>query len=48
MKAYLKVNPIEIGIVTRVYYNEGGQKRMEVRFPYSVVDADISNFELIQ
>lgn len=47
MKAYLKVNPTEVGIVTRVYCNEGGQKRMEVRFPYSVVDAEISRFELV-
>ena len=46
MKAYWKTNPHQVGIVTRVYVTDAGQKRMEVRFPYSTVDAEIREFEI--
>lgn len=48
MKAYLKNDSSQVGLVVRVYVTNSGQKRLEVRFPYSVVDADISEFEVVQ
>lgn len=47
MKVFWKASPTQIGIITRVYTTDSGQKRMEVSFPYSKVDADITNFELL-
>ena len=47
MKAYLKTDRAQIGLVVRVWVTDEGQKRMEVRFPYSTVDADVSDFELV-
>lgn len=47
MKAYFKVNPIEVGHVIRVYTPEGtGAKRFVVRFAHSTVDALATEFEL--
>jgi len=47
MKAYLKGDKAQIGLVTRVYVTDSGQKRMTVSFPYSTVDAEVLNFELV-
>lgn len=47
MKVYWKSNPAQIGVITRVYVTSSGQKRMEVSFPYSIVDADVLNFEMV-
>lgn len=47
MKVYWKNHPQQIGLVTRVYVTDSGQKRMEVRFPHSTVDAAVTNFELV-
>jgi hypothetical protein len=47
MKAYLKNNKTQIGLVTKVYITTWGQKRMEVRFSHSIVDAAVSNFEVL-
>jgi len=47
LRAYLKGDVAQIGIVMRVYVTDSGQKRMEVRFPYSTVDAAVSEFELV-
>lgn len=43
---FWKSNPTQFGIVTRVYCTDSGQKRMTVSFPYSTIDAEVSNFEL--
>ena len=47
MKAYLKGDRAQIGVVTRVYVTESGQKRLTVRFPYSTIDADVADFEVV-
>lgn len=46
MKVFWKDSPAQVGIVMRVYVTDAGQKRMEVRFPYSTIDAEVLNFEL--
>lgn len=47
MKAYLKKNPAEVGVIMDLYWSESGQKRLVVRFAYSWIDADIKDFELV-
>lgn len=47
MKVYWKKDKAQVGLVTRVYVTNSGQKRMEVRFPYSTVDSEVFNFELL-
>lgn len=47
MKAFYKTIPSQIGVILRVYTSITGQKRMEVRFPHSTIDADINLFEVI-
>jgi hypothetical protein len=47
MKAYLKKDKTQIGLVTKVYVTTWSQKRMEVRFPHSTVDAAVSSFEVV-
>jgi hypothetical protein len=46
MKVFWKLSLAQVGIVTEVYVTDNGQKRLTVTFPYSIIDADISNFEL--
>jgi len=46
MKVFWKGSPAQVGIVTRVYVTDSGQKLMIVSFPYSTVDAEVLNFEL--
>jgi hypothetical protein len=46
MKVFWKLNPTQVGIITQIYVTDNGQKRLTVTFPYSIIDADISNFEL--
>ena len=45
-RAWLKGRK-ELGIVTNLYKTDSGQKRMTVSFPYSTVDAEVLNFELV-
>lgn len=47
MKTYLKGDRAQVGLVTKVYVTESGQKRLTVRFPHSTVDADIADFEVV-
>lgn len=47
MKVFWKGMPSQTGIVTRVYVTDSGQKRMTVSFPYSTIDAEVLNFELV-
>lgn len=46
MKVFWRGNPAQVGVVTRVYVTNSGQKRMTVSFPYSTIDAEVLNFEL--
>lgn len=46
MKVYWKDSPGQVGVVTRVYVTDSGQKRMTVSFPYSTIDAEVLNFEV--
>lgn len=47
MKALWKQDKSQIGIVLDVYVTDSGQKRMVVRMPYSTIDAQVDNFELV-
>ena len=45
--AYLKADKTQVGVIIRVYTTDSDQKRMEVRFPHSTVDAVIEDFEIV-
>lgn len=47
MKVFWKSSPAQVGVVTHVYVTDSGQKRMTVSFPYSTIDAEVLNFELV-
>ena len=47
MKAYLKKNPEEKGQILRIYKTDDDQKRMEVQFAHSTVDAAAEDFEVL-
>lgn len=48
MKAYLKTDITQFGEIISVYCTLEGQKRMTVRFPHSLVDADVATFEVVE
>jgi hypothetical protein len=47
MKVLWKQDGTQVGIVLDVYVTDWGQKRMMVAMPYSTIDAQVDNFELV-